>query len=176
MNQSSKVLLRRLFRRRDGEEVFGEAASVLFQKLDRALVVRRAHDEADVPGLADAEDHFGVVIRGSVGPLLARERDGDAGVVAARGRRRVRPLASRKLDARPLAPEVDAGGGLDRLGGVRAADARRGFEEVEATVLRAAYELGVTGAFTEAEGGEHLLVRGEQAPLLGGAAARRVRS
>ena len=44
----------------------------------------------------------------------------------------------RHLDARPLAPEVDAARGLQRLRDVRAADARGDFEKVELAVLCAA--------------------------------------
>ena len=66
-------------------------------------------------------------------------------------------VLARDLDARPLAPEVDAARGLDRLGDVGAADARRRLEEVEAAVA-ALDELGVRDAADEPERADQLVV------------------
>src|SRR5205085_8258526 len=75
----------------------------------------------------------------------------------------------RHFDARPLAPEVEARSRLQGLGDVRAADARRDFEEVELPSFGAAYELGVCRAAPESERREQ---PGVQARQLG--ALRRV--
>ena len=64
---------------------------------------------------------------------------------------------ARYLDARPLAPEIDAGRGLDHFGDVRAADARRRLKKVEATVA-ALYELGVRDAARESERADEFAV------------------
>src|SRR5437016_13639129 len=102
--------------------------------------------------LVSAEDDFRVRVAGRVRALLPRQREHDAGVLSPR----CEPTDAlaprvRHLDSRPLAPEVEARSRLQGLGDVRAADARRDFEEVELPSFGAAYELGVCRAAPESE-------------------------
>src|ERR1051325_4463797 len=157
-------------------EVLGEAFGVRVEKPAHAREVGRAHDETDVVGLLHAEDYLRVVVTGRVRMLLARERERDAAVLAPRSDR-ADPLAARVryLDARPLAPEVAAARRLQGLRDVRAADARRDFEEVELAVRRAAYELCVRRAALHAERAQKLFVQARQLGVLGRVVIQSVR-
>ena len=83
---------------------------------------------------SDAVDYFGVVVGGGVGIFLTREREDDAGVIAANGRKLVGSFAGTHFEAGPFAPEIDAGGGFHDVGNVRAADAGGNFDEIEFAV------------------------------------------
>ena len=118
-----------------------------------------ADDQAGVVLAVESLDDFGSVVSGRVGGLLAGEGDDAAGVVVAELRQVVvKAEEGGELEAGPLDPGVEAGGELNDLGDVGAADAGGGFEEVEAAVFVGADELGVGDAGSEVKSGEDLAV------------------
>ena len=75
---------------------------------------------------------------------FASEGDQQPCMIGTTHRRRIVIAAgARDLDARPLAPEVEARGRLHERDDVRAADAGRRLEEIIAAIVRATNELGV---------------------------------
>ena len=136
-----------------GVEVSEEAGRVGGEKGLDTPGVGRAKDEAGVVELVEAVDDFGVVVDGGIGPLLAGKRDEAAGVVEADGRERVVFASGESdLDAGPFDPRIQAGGVLDDVGDVGAADPGACLEEVEATVVVRTDEFGVGDACLHAEG------------------------
>src|SRR5580692_9723664 len=94
----------------------------------------------------DAIDDFGIVVGGCVGLVLAGEGyDRSRVIVASRGQL-VWLLPCSHFEACPLAPEVDAGGGLNYIGDVRAADAGGDFQEIEPSIGMRFQEFGVRDA------------------------------
>ena len=63
---------------------------------------------------------------------------------------------------RPLAPEIDARGGLDDFGNVRSANSGGDFEEVELAVGVGFQEFGVSDSANAAEALNHLAIGIEQ--------------
>ena len=82
------------------------------------------------------------------------------GVVVAHRRQVIRVVLARDLDVRPLAPEIEASRRFDDVDDERAADARRGLEEVPPAIVVRTDELGVRDAAHQAEGGDDLAVEG----------------
>ena len=100
--------------------------------------------------LADADDDLRVGVRGHVRRFLARERQHDAAAPIAPRRRLVRAVLAGDLEARPLAPQVDARRRFDDVDDECAADARGGLEEVPGAIVRAD-ELRVRHAAQQSE-------------------------
>ena len=114
-----------------GDEIGMETGGVGIEQLLDAFGALGLQDEAGVVIFRDAVGDFGIGVGGSVGMLLAGERNNDAGIVATRGRKLVRLIPCPNFEPRPLAPGVDAGCGLDDIRDVGAADAGGDFDEIE---------------------------------------------
>ncbi len=117
-----------------------------------------------------APDEFGVVVGGGIGFFLAGEANEEATIVGGDGAELVMAGAAVDFNFGPFGPEVDAGGGGDEVGDVRAADAGGGFEEVDFAVLAALNVFSVGDAAEEAHGGEDELIFIDEAALEGGVA------
>ena len=68
--------------------------------------------------------------RGRVGLFLAGQGDDRSGVILPDLGQVVELLPCSDFEARPLAPEIDAGGGANHIGDVGTADARGDFKEI----------------------------------------------
>src|SRR5260370_23316901 len=99
-------------------------------------------DGAEVMMFRDAVGGLGMGVGGRIGMFLAGERKNDSGVVAAQWGKLVGLIPCPDFEAGPPPPEVDAGGGLDDLGKIGAADAGRDFEEIKINVKGGAEGLG----------------------------------
>ena len=84
--------------------------------------------------LLNAQEDFRIVVRRGVRIVLPRQGKNHAGIFFAHWRQLVGAIAAGNLNARPLAPEIDSGGGLDHLIDVGPADARGAFEKIEVPV------------------------------------------
>src|SRR5262245_7654314 len=92
--------------------------------------------------LADAGDDLGIGVGGRVGLLLPREREHDSGVAVAVVGDRIVAVLTGDLDARPLAPQVEAGRRLDGVDDERAPDTRGRLEEEHVRIRRPAFTRG----------------------------------
>ena len=90
------------------------------------------------------------------------------------GRHLVGAVLAGDLDPRPLAPQVDAGRGLDDVDDEGAADAGRGLEEVPRAVVRAD-ELGVRHAAQQSERLHHAGIQLRERDRVGIVGAQRPR-
>src|SRR5712691_2158996 len=92
------------------------------------------------------------VVTAGIGLFLTCETDDASGITLLRlGQGVLQVEEGGDFDSGPLDPGVEAGGEFDDLGDVRAADAGRGFEKVEAAVGVGLDELGVGDAGDDAE-------------------------
>jgi hypothetical protein len=137
--------------RLSGEEIVAETAGVGIEQMLDAFVALRFEDEADVVVFGDAIGDFGIGVGGRVRLFLAGERNDDSGVVAAHGGKLVRLIPCPDFEARPFAPEVDAGGSLDDIGNVGAADAGGDLDEIEFAVGMRLQKLGMSHSTHEAK-------------------------
>jgi hypothetical protein len=117
-----------------GDEIGLKAGGVGIEKLLDAFGALGFQDEADVVIFGDAVGDFGIGVGGCIGMFLAGERKNDSGVVAAKWGKLVGLIPCSDFETRPFAPEVDAGGGLDDIGDVGAADAGGDFDEIKFAV------------------------------------------
>src|ERR1051326_240360 len=79
----------------------------------------------------DAQEDFRIVISRSVRLLLPRQRENHSRVLLTQCGQLVTPVAAGNFDARPLAPQIKTGRGLDHLADVGSADARGAFQKIE---------------------------------------------
>src|SRR5260370_30194889 len=110
----------------------------------------------------DAVGDLGIGVGGRIGMFLAGERKNDSGVVAAQWGKLVGLIPCPDFEAGPLAPEVDAGGGLDDIGNIGAADAGGDFDEIKFTVSVGAEELGMSDSAHEAKPFEQIAIDFEE--------------
>ncbi|OLE76887.1 hypothetical protein AUG19_01895 [archaeon 13_1_20CM_2_54_9] len=134
-----------------GDEIGSETVGVGIEQLLDAFGALGFEDEASVMVFRDAVGDFGVGVGGRIGMFLASERKDDCGVVAAQWGKLVRPISCSDFQTRPLAPEVDARGGLDDIGDVSAPDAGGDFNEIKFAIGVSAQELGMGDSAHEAE-------------------------
>src|SRR5260370_4663050 len=102
-------------------------------------------DGAEVMMFRDAVGGLGMGVGGRIGMFLAGERKNDSGVVAAQWGKLVGLIPCPDFEAGPLAPEVDAGGGLDYIRNISAADAGGDFHEIKFSLSVGAEGLGMSG-------------------------------
>src|SRR5579862_6562341 len=91
----------------------------------------------------ETQGNFRVVVRRSVRILLSGERQDQSSIIAAQGRELVRLLAAGDFDARPLPPQIYAGGNLDHLADVSATHPGRTFQKIEVSVAASANKFRV---------------------------------
>ena len=87
-------------------------------------------------------DNLRLIVGGSVGKFLPRQRENNAGVVSSWLQFRSGAWF-RDFKLCPFAPEINPGCCLQNVGDVRAADARRNFQKVELLISFAFDELSV---------------------------------
>ena len=133
-----------------GNEVGLETGGVGIEQVLDVFVALGFQDEAGVMIFGDTVGDFGIGVGGRIGTFLAGERDDDSGVVTAQWGKLVRLIPCPDFEARPLAPEVDARGGLDDVGNVGTTDAGGDFDEIEFAVGVGAEELGMSYSAHEA--------------------------
>src|SRR5271170_4619506 len=145
--------LRRGFLRhgRGRQKIVAEPCGVRIEQFRDALRLRRAQDKPRVIFFRYALHDFRIVIGGSVRSFLPRQRKHHAAIVAAALGQHIWRLAGFRFDARPLAPQIYAGGGFHRIRNECAADARSDFDEVEFAVRVRAQEFGVRDAAHQAQ-------------------------
>src|SRR3989475_2801929 len=172
-----------------GDEVGLEAGGVGIEQLLDAIGASGFEDEAGVMLFRDAVGDFRIGVGGRIGMFLAGERKNDSGVVAAPGRKLIGLVPCSDFEPRPLAPEVDHGGGLYDVRNIGAADAGGDFNEVKFAVGVGAEELGVSHSAHEAKSLQQIAIdfeerfgffrftrksaRGEYAALMRGVKRRR---
>src|SRR5579859_3523055 len=100
----------------------------------------------------DATDNFRIGVGGSIRMLLASERKNDAGVIAADSGKLVGLLAGGDFEARPLAPQIDVGGGFDDVGDISAANAGGDLDEIKFAVGVGLQKLRVSHAAEKPQG------------------------
>src|SRR5580692_4318351 len=139
---------------RDGsgrQEILVKSFGVAGQKLVDARMVGGFQDETGVMISCNPVDDFRIVIGGRVRLLLPSQRDNRARIVATRFGQWVRLLPCSDLEARPVAPKIDSGGGVDHVGDVGSSDACGDFEEIELSVGVCFQKFGVGDAAKKAE-------------------------
>src|SRR5918993_4417840 len=108
--------------------------------------------------LLDACDDLGRIVAREVRVRFSRERQDQAGVVAADLGQVIEETLAGDFDAGPLAPEIEASRGFDNVHDEGAADAGRRLEEIPPAIVVRTDELGVRNPPNEAEGSDDLAV------------------
>src|SRR5579885_3383741 len=114
--------------------------------------------------LLDAQDDFRIGVGGSIRIGLTREAEDRAGMLLTDGWQLIGLLARAELEFGPLAPKIDAGGGLDNVRDVSAANARGDFNEMELAVGMGFQEFGMGDTTNHAERGDEVAVHLKQSP------------
>src|SRR5712692_351869 len=134
-----------------GNEIGVKTAGVRIEQLLDAFVALRLQNEANVVIFRYAIGNFRICVGGSIRMFLARERQDDSRVIASGRRKLVRLLPCPDFEARPLAPKVDLGCGLDDIRDIGAADASGDLDEIKLAVRVRAQELRMSHSPHEAE-------------------------
>ena len=101
--------------------------------------------------LRNAQHDFGIVVSGSIRTLLARQRNGNSGIIATRLRQNVGRFPSGHFDARPFPPKIDSGGGFNHVRNISAAHAGRYLDKINFPVFVRAQEFSMRHAAHESQ-------------------------